>query len=264
MGCDLKRVESKPSKAYCSQVIRETAFSKHRKRAINTHFTTRARTGSSNMRAKQHLSHSHSCSAQAPPPSTTSTTTPPPSSPPDATLALAADHTALDCDLWEMALLSCARKHRSLLWYKYHRSVVRRGALAATRKQQLRALNSSNSSSSSAAPMLACRASPLQPLAMGVTPLPPLTTVASASTLTAREVTEQPSAATTGTASASNVIETTQAGAKDSAKNVDITPKEPEPETPSPPPSSGSWRAMLVTLFAMISPEWGKEVSGLM
>lgn len=164
----------------------------------------------------------------------------------DVTLALAADHAALDCDLWEMALLSCARKHRSLLWYKYHRSVVRRSTLAATRKHQISshvaAFPSQTSATSSSTAAIALS---LQPFASVAAAPPPLTT--------AMEV-----------SSHSTAVEPTALVPNETTKSTETTVKQPpfsESEAPpSPPPSSGSWRAMLVTLFAMISPEWGKEV----
>ncbi|TYZ58294.1 hypothetical protein PybrP1_003780 [[Pythium] brassicae (nom. inval.)] len=201
------------------------------------------------------LSHSPSCAPRA-----TSTPFGFATTHVDTTLALAADHAALDCDLWEMALLSCARKHRSLLWYKYHHSVLRRSTLAAMRKQQLSSRTAAFTQTSATPFSSAAIAMLLQPLASVTVAPPPLTTAAGVSPLSTPEPTfaETASSSCTPTTALTNAV-----AANETASSADASVKQPPTREskapPSPPPSSGSWRAMLVTLFAMISPEWGKE-----
>uniref|UniRef100_K3XAU4 protein-serine/threonine phosphatase n=1 Tax=Globisporangium ultimum (strain ATCC 200006 / CBS 805.95 / DAOM BR144) TaxID=431595 RepID=K3XAU4_GLOUD len=104
---------------------------------------------------------------------------------------------------------------------------------------------------------------PLSTLAMTV-PMPPLTTVpamgvASLSTLATKDVVAsmeaQSNAATSTSAANATAVAAVQSEAD--ATTTSVT-KSVSQSTASPPPSS-SWRAMFVTLFAMITPEWAGE-----
>ncbi|GAB9471943.1 Protein phosphatase [Globisporangium polare] len=171
-----------------------------------------------------------------------------------------------------MSLLSCVRKHRSLLWYKYHRSMVRRHALA--RKNH----NSTPTKRLSVAPLMMAKLQDNSATARSVTtlstalatpvPVPPLTTVptttltASLPTLMARQLTvvehEPISDASSSDSTTSLSSESATAAAIANAAESSEVSAEPATKTDAPP-SSGSWRAMFVTFFAMISPEWYKE-----
>ncbi|TMW58474.1 hypothetical protein Poli38472_010033 [Pythium oligandrum] len=121
-----------------------------------------------------------------------------------------------------MSLLSCARKHRSLLWYRHHRAMMRRHALAAA------------ASTSSTSKKKAGTLTLLLPVATASTPTPSPAIQASKP----REISS-----------------TSSTSAKTAAMELhDDTRAVPVEESASSP-----WRALFLTFFAMIQPEKIKQ-----
>jgi hypothetical protein len=131
-----------------------------------------------------------------------------------------------------MSILTCARRHRSLLWYsRAQRAYARRHHLRTAKRGAGAVACVGHAASSSSSAALALTKKPLS------TALVPLTAVRATSTL-AHMPQSKP----------------------ESAARADASPPSPKDEEGSSPSPDSSWSAMLIALFAMIQPEWAKEV----
>ncbi|GMF18454.1 unnamed protein product [Phytophthora fragariaefolia] len=192
------------------------------------------------------------------------------------TIELSSDFEELNPWQWEMSLLSCSRRHRSLLWYRSaQRAVARRRQQQQSRAKRVprpsRLLVTPSSSSAVVALAKQAMSSQSQPLAKAAAirsasaapdSSPPMGAVAAAAAAAAASSSEDSASAA---ALAPPRLTQSTAGTLTIATPLREQATSPLPlehaANPSdkPRPAESSWSAMLIALFAMIQPEWTKE-----
>lgn len=148
--------------------------------------------------------------------------------PAPATIELPPDFEDLNPWQWEMTLLTCARRHRALLWSARVRSRRRGGRSPRSARVAATGLAAAAATASAKQPPLS-------------------TTSRAASTLSQSQSQSPPK------------TDNSLVMARENAAASNRTTERPERESATP---ETSWSAMLIALFGLIQPEWAKEVSG--
>lgn len=192
------------------------------------------------------------------------------------TIEITLDFEELNPWQWEMSLLSCSRRHRSMLWYRSAQRAVARRHHLHRRQQHTKTKCASVPSrmlvtptTSSAVAVLAKQAKSTQSLAKttsirSASAAPDSSSsmgavaAAAAAASTSEESTNATTALTTPQLGQHSDTLMTMATARE-AVTSGISLEQTANRSDQPQPEESSWSAMIVALFAMIQPEWTKE-----